>query len=656
MRNLGNVSSNGTTLKDIIDVATKLKMESRVVRVELPELEKLNNPCIIHWNMNHFVVLKHLNKKKAILHDPAIGKIEVDINTFDTKFTGIALILEPDFNFEKKDERESLSAWQIFNNSIGLGKTLTTIFAFSVILELLGIILPIINQIIIDTIINTDNLSTLNSIIISFLFLIFIKALVSLIRTQSSINLRSNFIFQWRKNILDHMLKLPYYWFEQRHIGDINSKFSSIKKITDVLTDQFLVMILDLIVSIGLIIILLIYSLTIGFLILLTLVFFIGYRFFFIFTLAKHTKNKLIFEANAESFFIERIKGIISVKTFNIEEKESLKWSNYEIDSINTDIKIRKITMYSEVFNTILFGLQSAMILWIGANYVIDGYLTVGMIVAIITYKDIFSVRSARLVDYLISFKLVKLELSRLSDIILSKKEISMEEDNLFLSKINRTEKLILELKNISFRYADNLPWIFQNLSLSIECGDNVAIIGPSGCGKSTLLKIMIGLIQPNNGEILLNGYSIEKIGLSNYRRIIGTVMQEDFLFSGSIAENISLSDNKINMEKVISSAKLANIEEDIRNMIMGYNTIITDIGNSLSGGQKQRIILARALYKNPKIIFLDEATSSLDSINEEKINFAISSLPVPKIIISHKESTLKLCNKIYNLELKKFQ
>lgn len=284
-----------------------------------------------------------------------------------------------------------------------------------------------------------------------------------------------------------------------------------------------------------------------------------------------------------------------------------------------------------------------------GASQVINGLLTVGMLMAFISYKDEFSSRMQRFVDNLMSIRMLRLHVERLSDIVLADKENTSGSMPEQLDPAEWLESTI-QLDNVSFRYGDGSAWVLRNISLEIKEGEHVAIIGPTGCGKTTLAKIMLGLLVPTEGTVRVGGLPLSQIGLSNWRRQVGAVMQDDQLLSSSLQDSICGFADHIDFERMRSVAQLAAIDEEITAMPMGYHTLIGDMGSSLSGGQKQRLLLARALYRQPRVLVLDEATSHLDVGRERQVNESIKRLPVTRITIAHRPETIKMADRVIDL------
>ena len=301
----------------------------------------------------------------------------------------------------------------------------------------------------------------------------------------------------------------------------------------------------------------------------------------------------------------------------------------------NSDVSIQRLGIAFSVVNHLLFGLGRIALVWLAAAAALRNEFTAGMLVAFIAYADQFTLRASGLIDKWTDFRMLTLHAERVADIALTEPE--PRADAVWTGPIPEAS---IELRNVSFRYAEGESWILRNCSLRIGAGESVAITGPSGCGKSTLAKLALGLLQPTEGEVLFGGIDIRKLGLNTYRQWTGSVMQDDQLFGGTIAENVSFFDPEASLEDIIAACQMAAIHEDIVRMPMGYQSRVGDMGSGLSGGQKQRVVLARALYRRPKLLVLDEATSHLDMERESLVNLAVDALAVTRLIITHRQET----------------
>lgn len=313
-------------------------------------------------------------------------------------------------------------------------------------------------------------------------------------------------------------------------------------------------------------------------------------------------------------------------------------------DTVNQDVKLARFGLGFTSASQLIFGIERIAVIWIGAVLALQNMFSVGMLVAYLAYKDQFAQRVSVLIDKWVDFRMLRLHGERLADIVLA----GPEPDHEGIGTV--TEELMgarLDVAGLSFRYAEGGPWVLKDCSFTIEDVESVAIVGASGCGKTTLVKVLLGLLAPTRGSIALGGWDIDRLGHRHYRQMVGAVMQDDQLFAGSIAENIAFGDDGYDQQRVEAAARLASIHDEILAMPMSYHSLIGDMGTTLSGGQKQRVILARALYRQPRILFLDEATSHLDVERERLVNEAVHQMKITRIIIAHRPETIASADRV---------
>jgi ATP-binding cassette subfamily B protein RaxB len=368
-------------------------------------------------------------------------------------------------------------------------------------------------------------------------------------------------------------------------------------------------------------------------------------RWMFFNPLRRANEEQIIYAARQQSELLESIRGAMPIKLANKQSERLSRYANATVSTANREIGIQRLGIAFTLSNQLMFGIGRVAMIWIAAKLALRNEFTAGMLIAFIAYADQFTSRAAGLIDKWVDFSMLKLHAERVADIALTAPEKMAEA--VWSGSIPEAS---IELCNVSFRYVEGEPWILKDCSLRIEAGESVAIVGPSGCGKSTLAKIVLGLLQPSEGEVRFGGIDIRKLGLDNYRQWIGAVMQEDQLFAGSVADNISFFDPGTTSARVEAAARLAAIHDDISAMPMGYQSLVGDMGSSLSGGQKQRAILARALYRRPKLLVLDEATSHLDVERERLVNAAIQRLNITRIVIAHRPETVTAAGKIIHV------
>ncbi len=421
------------------------------------------------------------------------------------------------------------------------------------------------------------------------------------------------------------------------------SRFNSIQTIQRSLTTQFVEGVLDGMLALGTLVVMSFYSLQLAAVACIAVALYGLLRWSMFRPLRDATAEQIIHAARQQTHFLESARGVQSVRLFNRAEERRVGWMNALADQFNADLRISKLSVSYQTANTFLFGAERLIVVWLAALAVLDARFSIGMLFAFISYKDQFSQRSASLIDKLFELRMLRLHGERVADIVLTE----AEEDARFTELDVSTIETSIEVRNLSFRYSDAEPYVLKDFDLSIPAGQCLAITGPSGCGKTTLVKLLLGLLEPTTGEVLVGGVKLRSLGLANYRQIVGTVMQEDSLFAGSIADNISFFDPDANHDRVKNSARLAAIDGEIAAMPMAYDTLVGDIGTGLSGGQRQRLLLARSLYKSPRLLFLDEATSHLDLWNEQLVNAAIKQIAMTRILVAHRPETIAMAERV---------
>lgn len=649
-------SLKGATLADVIAMAQQLNMSSRALRVDLEELSKLRMPCILHWELNHFVVLKKVRGNKITLHDPARGIRELTFAEASKAFTGVALELIPSSTFEVKEEKASISMMKLVGSVTGVKSAFCQVLILSVVLELFGVLSPFFMQWVMDMVLVSADYSLLTLLGVGFIMIALFQTMISALRSWVMSWFSSQLSVQWTVNVCQHMLKLLLDWFESRHVGDILSRYGSLNTIQSTLTSRFISTVLDGVMSIVTVMMLFIYNAKLAWLVIALFVAYGLLRFLAYDPVRRANEEQIISSARTQSSLLETLRGIQAVKTNNKQIPRLSAYMNFLVESTNKGIVMQKLNILFGSAQGILTSVGRVVLVWLAALQVLDGNFSAGMLTAFISFSDQFMSRGAGLINAIIDFRMLRMHGERLADIVLSETEPCEEASPSLLDHSDEPEiPQDIALENICFRYAPTEPWVIDDISLTIKAGESVAIVGPSGQGKTTLAKIILGLLHPESGVITVGGMDITKTGLQHHRNRIGCVMQDDILFSGSISENISFFDNEPDHAKITRVARLAQIHGDIMKMPMNYQSLVGDMGSFLSGGQLQRILLARALYREPKILVLDEATSHLDIYNEKQINNAIKRMNITRIIIAHRPETIRSADRIVMLNNGKF-
>lgn len=644
------ISNKGMTLHDCIGLATQLHLATRAVRIDLHDLDKLRLPCILHWDHNHFVVLTHVKKDGVIIHDPAVGRRHIPMQEVSRRFTGVALEAWPTEGFERKTERARIRIPRLLLHTDGIVSAATHVLVMSLILEAIVIALPIGFQLVLDDVVVSHDSNLLTLIVIGFALLVGFRALTDFVRSWAIMSGTANLTLQWKISLFDHLLSLPLSFFERRHIGDLASRFNSIDTIQKTLGTTVTGLV-DGLMVIALFAMMWIYDSFLAVIAVAMAATYTAIRIFAYRLYRTANEHAIVNTARENSHFIETLRGMPSIKALVIGERRKATWINYLVDRVSADTRVQKLDLAFSTTNTLLSGLDRGLIIFFGAEAIMSGTLSVGMLVAFIAYKDQFSQRVGKMLDTLVHVGMLSLHGERIADIAITDREPHHTPRSLAPAcSDSRVANARLTARDIAFQYGDNERPVIADVNIDVAPGECLAIAGPSGSGKTTLLKILAGLLQPNKGTVLFEDVPIREIGLASYREQIGCVLQDDRLFAGSILENIAGFAIALDLYRVEQVAKQAAIHDEISLMPMGYETFVGDMGSSLSGGQMQRIILARALYRQPRLLLLDEATSHLDEENERAINSAIRSLAISRIIVAHRRSTLEIADRVIRI------
>ncbi len=643
-------SLKGLSLKEIMQAATKLHLMPRALRLDLEQLCNLKCPAILHWNLDHFVVLESVQGNKVVIHDPEQGKRVLSLAEVSDNFTGVALELTPTNEFEQKSDIRKVKITELLRSVTGLKRALFQILLLSLVLQIFVLVSPFFMQITVDHVIAASDEHLLLALALGFGLLALIQMAATALRSWMILYLNSTLDVQLLANTLRHLLKLPLDYFEKRHLGDIISRFGSLRSVISLFTQGLIASIVDGIMAIATLVMMFVYSPKLAFIVLVAVFIYIIVKIITFRLNEQYKQESIVLSAKENTNFMETVRAVQTIKLFSKESQRESMWLNQYATSLNAGIKLGKLEIIIAAINQTVFPIAGVLIVWVGAQEIMASVFSIGMLYAFFSYQTQFTGKISALIDILVEFKLAGVDLERVSDIV----HAEIEQNNAQLLGKPLTLKGEIGVKNLCFRYAENEPYIFQNLNFTITSGETIVIVGASGCGKSTLLKVLLGLFSPSSGEVFYDKINITQIDTPSLRTQIAAVMQEDCLVAGSIAENIAFSDPQIDMQRIQTAAQMAAIHNEISQMPMGYNSLVGDMGTTLSGGQKQRIFLARALYVNPKILFLDEASSHLDTHTESIINSSIKEMSITRVIIAHRKETIALADRVIDLSAQK--
>lgn len=680
LRQSVSVSLRGTTLKDVMRIASDLGFQTRAIKIEMEHLAQLSCPAILHWNMNHFVVLTKVKGKTLTIHDPALGERKLTYSEASKYITGIALEVTPSDTFSPKKSAPRLGLSQFFTRTTGFKRNLLTLFALSIVLQLFALASPYYMQTVVDDVLIYNNDALLKALAIGFALLLIIETFTSGIRKFVILSVSSRLQLQMSASVFKHLLSLPLDYFDKRHIGDVVSRFGSLASIREFLTTGLVTALLDGLMAVITLAVMILYSPKLTLVVVAIMLAYLVVRLGLLPFIKRLTTERIALAALEQSHFMESVRAILPIRVYSQEVQRHGQWQNKLVATLNKDITLGKINIGSALTNQLLFGAENLVVVYIGASLVMEGTLSIGMLLAFMAYKARFVSALDGVVNKLIELSMLGVHFNRLSDILLTPsqhkplslkaKDDTFEKQNVHFSNADvpnsstsnslapdvltpdgastpslldaKTRPVALKATALSYRYSETNAWVFKNLMFSVHSGEIVAITGDSGCGKSTMLKCLMGLYPVSEGNI-------EHPSSTN--PVIASVLQEDTCLSGTIAQNICCFEEAPDLKKMVYVAQLACIHEDIMQMPMQYHSLVGDMGSSLSGGQKQRLLLARALYQEPDILFLDEASSHLDMENEAQINHHLKSLNMTRIIVAHRPQSIAMADKVYRLE-----
>lgn len=641
------ISLKGMTLATLAKLAEDEKLGFRAVRLELQDIDKLRMPAILHWDLNHFVVLKSVGNGFITVHDPDMGERRYRMEEVSEHFTGVALELWPDPGFQPRKEKIRISLSQLIGQVSGFWPSLAQVLVLSLVLQIFVLLGPLFMQVIVDNVVVSRDVNLLTTLALGFLILLVLQQTIGILRTWLLLSINTSIRVQWKANIFSHLLRLPLDFFQKRHLGDIVSRTNSIDEIQRVLTSAFVEALFDGLMVILTLVMMFVYNPTLAWISIGAVSLYLGLRLLWFRPLYRATEEQIVRGANLSTHYLETIRGMRTIKLFSRQLVRRNTWQTLLINETNATLATQKLRILYGLARSTLSGVANIALLWMGASQILAGNLSVGMLVAFLAYRGQFDSRVTGLIDQFIDLKMLQLYGERLADVVLTPGE---EEVRRTLTDQPLQQAPEIRIENLRFRYAEQDPWVLNGINLVIGPGEAVAITGPSGCGKTTLASILLGIRKPVDGNIFIGSVPLERMGKDAWRQMVGTVMQDDTLFSGSIAENISFFDPRPELARIEECARLAAIHEDIEAMPMGYQTLVGDMGTVLSGGQKQRVMLARALYKQPQVLVLDEATSHLDVKREAEVNASIAGLNITRIVIAHRSETIGAVQRVLEM------
>ena len=631
---------------DIVRLLETMNMNSRVLRLEPEEIPDLNTPCILHWKMNHFVVLESVCDGRLTIVDPAVGKRIISREEVNRFFTGVALDVSPSEIFAAIKPAPDISLISLTRGLTSETSAFISILLIVAALEAVALMIPLVSQVVIDGAITSQDQDLLLVAAIGGTLLVLFQFLLGVAGDVAKLKLSQRVGLKWSSNLFSHLIRLPWSYFQHRQLGEISSRFSALKPIKEFLLVALTTTVVDVVVLLGACALMAMYSTTLLLVVISACTCYALVQVVFYPFLRNATAERLVLSAKEHAFFLESIRSALTIKMSGSLSFRSNQWTNMVVDVQNRDTATQKIQIFASAANALIFGVEGMLVLYLAGRSIINSEMSIGMLVAFMGFKSHFTSRLSRVIDIAIQWQMQSVHCDRFADIALHKAE-----DLHSSHRPIQRSPLKVELINVSFKHNERSAWILKDINLTILPGESLAIVGRSGSGKSTLAKIILGLLEPDEGEVLINGVNLKELGTSHLRTVTGTVLQEDQVLSGTIADNIAGFESDSCMIKARNAAKLANLSNIINRLPLGFQTVISGSCSTLSTGQKQRLFLARALYKSPGLLVLDEATNNLDLHSEQHVISAIKSLPLTLITIAHRRESLAMAERCLHLD-----
>ncbi len=626
-----SVSLKGVNLKQLVAMADRLGLASRPVSLELDELRQLSTPCILHWDLNHFVVLAEVKRDSIVIHDPAVGVRRLSMDQVSKHFTGVALELSPQGELQTALPAPRVRMASVLGRVVGLRRSLGQLFVLALAIEVFAVTSPLFMQWVVDHALVSADHDLLLVLALGFGLLLLLRTMVSAMRGWIVVVLGASLKVQGRSNLFSHLVNLPTAYFEARHLGDVMSRFGSQDSILTAITTDVVEVVLDGLLAGLTLAIMFAFAPNLALLVLGGALLYGLMRWVFYTPLRHASAEAIVWGARRDSHLLETMRGIKTIKLFNSQDGRRAHWLNLLVETVNRQLTTQKLRLLFRIANSLLIGALAILVVWLGANRVLEKQMSIGMLLAFIAYKDQFLGRISNLIDRAVDLTMLRLHAERLADIALTQPEARGPLDE---ARATAAQPVSVEVRELRFRYSDTDPWVLDGVSFKVEAGETVAIIGASGCGKTTLLKLLASLLVPTEGEVLADGRPLSQLGATRWRSMIGVVMQDDQLFAGSVADNICFFADRPDARRIEDCARLAALHDEIVAMPMGYHTLIGDMGTVLSGGQKQRALIARALYRQPETIRTADRVINLDEIGGRAVTHltALPGVAVPAL------------------------
>lgn len=656
LRDKCGITKEGVSLLGISTAAESIGLHTVAVKCTIADLMiKVPFPVIVHWNENHFVVVYHADKKHVWVSDPIKGHVKYTMQEFRASWylknqdKGVLLALEPtsDFKLSKQDKDQVKDSFlSMLRYFIPYKRQFLLIFFVMMVVTLLQAILPFISKAVIDIGISTSDVNFINMVLVGNITILLCIMVFNVVRDWILMHITARVNIALISDYLVKLMKLPVTFFENKLLGDILQRAQDHERIRAFIMNNSLSLIFSFFTFFIFSIILLIYNEAIFFIFIVGSILYVLWVLLFLKIRKKLDWQYFELISRNQSYWVETVSAIQDIKIYNYERSRRWKWEELQARLYHVNKRVLTVTNIQNLGAQFIESIKNMAITFFCATAVIKGDITFGVLISTQFILGMLNGPLLQFIGFIVSAQYAKISFLRMN-------EIRQLEDEDELLSVGTTsilpEDKSLILNNVMFQYAQHLPMVLKNINLIIPENKVTAIVGSSGCGKSTLLKLLVRLYKPSYGTVNMGGMNVTALNLRTWRELCGVVMQDGKIFNDTIKNNIVLDDEHVDEAKLIKCSQTAQIKNEIDQLPKGFDTMIGEQGCGLSGGQRQRLLIARALYRNPRYLFLDEATNSLDTLNEKKIVQALGSAFENRtvIIIAHRLSTIRNAHQI---------
>lgn len=660
LRDRCGITKSGVSLLDISTGAESIGLRTLAIKCTIGELiASVPFPAIVFWNDNHFIVIYHADKKHVWVSDPAKGRIKYTHEEFRKGWYqageshGVLLAVEPTAGFSLSQEEKNYrrnSFFSILKYFYPYRQHFGLVFAVMLIVTLLQSVLPFISKAVIDVGIKTSDINFIHMILIGNVSILLSVTIFNVARDWILMHITSRVNIALISDYLIKLMKLPVTFFENKLLGDILQRAQDHERIRSFIMNNSLSLVFSALTFLIFAVILLIYNQIIFYIFLAGSILYVLWVLLFLSIRKKLDWEYFELVSKNQSYWVETVSAIQDIKVYNYEKHRRWKWEEIQARLYHVNKRVLTVTNAQNLGAQFIESIKNMGIVFFCATAVIRGDITFGIMISTQFIIGMLNGPLVQFINFVVSAQYAKISFLRMNEI----RQLDDEEELLSIGNSSiLPEKRDIVLENVHFQYTPNSPAVLKNIYLKIPENRVTAIVGGSGSGKSTLLKLLVRLYKPSYGEIKMGGMNVTSINLRQWRNLCGVVMQDGKIFSDTILNNIVLDDDRIDYDRLREACRTAQIEDEINGMAKGFETMVGETGRGLSGGQKQRLLIARALYRNPQLLFLDEATNSLDAINERKIVEALNGAFAHRtvIVIAHRLSTIRNADQIVVLE-----